>query len=107
MPPDKTDPIGGLLQKQGSTIGAIFAIVLILIGPGAGFVGARYVEPPSCACPATDAKIDALAHTVTAAALADVQLRADVARLADTIGEVRKIEEQAHPRFRSPPDDGN
>lgn len=95
MPPEKTDPLAGLLQKQGGTIGAIIAIVLILVGPGAGIVGARYVAP-DC----TD-----LAAKVQADHDANVQLRSDVARLAETIGDVRRIEEAAHPRRGVPPND--
>ena len=39
---------------------------------------------------------------IDAAAMERAQLRSDLSRLADTIGEVRKIEEAAHPRVGVP-----
>lgn len=102
---EKTDPFGAINRPATAAV----ALVLLLVGPG-GFAAARYTAPDPCAehtaqIAALNARVDALAARVDAITLADVQLRSDVSRLADTLGDVRKIEEQAHPRFRSPPPD--
>lgn len=100
---DKTDPTGlSALTGKPFTIPAL--LVLVLVGPGAGFKLAESTDDHGAQIAALDARISALQSRIDALALHDVRLDADVDRLADTIGEVRKIEEQAHPRFRSPPD---
>ena len=88
MPPEKTDPngIAGLLAKPPA-----WAItLLILVGPGAGYKAAAYTDD-------RDEKIAALELRVE-------RLSSDVSRLADTLGDVRKIEEAAHPRVGVPRD---
>lgn len=96
MPPDKTDPFG----PHHRTVAGIAAVLLLLVGPGAGVGVASYVAPDD-----HTAEIAALHAKVDALLLHDVQLANDVARLADTISEVRKIEEAAHPRAGVPRQD--
>lgn len=92
MPHEKTDPFGPIPRN----VAGAAALALLLIGPAGGFVGARYVAPDDD----RDDKIVALELRVE-------RLSSDVSRLADTLGDVRKIEEAAHPRVgvpRSNPD---
>jgi len=77
---EKTDPTGiaALATLASKPWGAlVFFAGTLILGPGAGYKLAEYNDP----------------HAVELA-----EIRSDMKHLAETIAEVRKIEEAAHPR---------
>jgi hypothetical protein len=98
---DKTDPTG-LAALAAKPITIPVGVLLALLGPFVGVLGAQQMDTRDAQIAGLRARIERNEATIAAAALADVELRSSVARLADTLGEVRRIEEAAHPRVGVP-----